>query len=68
MKKSKKWKEDTKLFKSLSDCCYKCSCGHSVIMTRKIDKVICSHCGNYVFKSKKDEFEFRLKEKMKKRG
>jgi len=44
---------------------YTCKCGHRVIITNKQDKTICDWCGHYVFKSKKDEFEFRLKEKMK---
>ena len=44
---------------------YTCKCGHRVIITNKQDKVVCDWCGHYVFKSKKDEFEFRLKEQMK---
>lgn len=42
----------------------KCKCGHSVLFVT--DKKICSHCGNYVFKNKKVEFEYRMKEKLKK--
>lgn len=40
------------------------NCGHSVIFSRK-DKVICRHCGKYVFKNKEIEFKHRLKEEMK---
>ena len=39
-----------------------CSCGHTINIPNKMDKIICSHCGNYVFKDKKTEFEYRLKE------
>lgn len=45
---------------------YRCKCGHKVIIPEKVNKQICSWCGRYVFKNKKDEFEFRLKERMKK--
>lgn len=44
---------------------YKCKCGHRVIISSKRDKSICSWCGSYVFKDKKREFEYRLKEKIK---
>ena len=39
----------------------KCSnCGHSMLIGRK-GKVICSWCGHYIFKDKKEEFEYRLR-------
>lgn len=44
----------------------KCKCGHSVAFPNKTDKVICSWCGNYVFKDKKDEFKYKLSQEMKK--
>lgn len=44
---------------------YRCKCGHRVIIPEWIDKQLCSHCGNYVFKNKKDEFKFRMMEKIK---
>lgn len=40
----------------------KCNCGHSIYIPPHMDKVICNWCGNYVFKDKKTEFSFRLKE------
>jgi ribosomal protein S27AE len=40
-------------------------CGHSVLVTNRYKRIICSWCGYYVFADKKDEFEYRLKEKMK---
>lgn len=44
---------------------YRCSCGHRVVIPDKANKQLCSWCHKYVFKDKKDEFEYRLKEKMK---
>lgn len=44
----------------------KCKCGHSIVFPNKTDKVICSYCGNYVFKDKKVEFNYRLQEEMRK--
>lgn len=45
----------------------KCKCGHSVIIPPQIKKVICHWCGNYVFKDKKAEFEYRIKEQFNKK-
>ena len=42
-----------------------CKCGHSIPMTERTEKTICSWCGNYVFRDKKTEFEYRLKEQCK---
>ena len=44
---------------------YLCSCGHRVIIPKWVDKQLCNWCGHYVFKSKGDEFKFRMKEKLK---
>lgn len=35
-------------------------CGHSLHFA-KVEKKICTWCGNYVFKDKKAEFEYRIK-------
>lgn len=40
---------------------YQCTCGHKVVIPEWADKQCCSWCGNYVFKSKKDEFKYRMK-------
>lgn len=40
---------------------YQCTCGHKVVIPEWVDKQCCSWCGNYVFKSKKDEFKYRMK-------
>lgn len=44
---------------------YRCTCGHRVIIPARVDKQICSWCGNYVFKNNQEEFKYRLKEKIK---
>ena len=44
---------------------YRCKCGHRMVIPPKLDKVVCDWCGKYVFKDKKKEFEYRLREKMK---
>lgn len=44
-----------------------CKCGHRILMGLE-ERKVCSWCGNYVFKTKEDEFKYRLEEKMKKKG
>ena len=50
------------MFQTYTDNTFKCKCGHSVVVSNKIKKVVCNHCGRYVFRDKKDEFIYRLKE------
>jgi len=57
--------------KKLSAACHKVkyyckNCGHSVIIINKVKKNLCDWCGHYVFKNDRDEFEYRLKEKLNK--
>lgn len=44
---------------------YRCKCGHRVIIPFQVEKTVCDWCGNYVFRDKKKEFKYRVKEKMK---
>lgn len=44
---------------------YKCKYGRRIVIPKWVDKQLCDWCGNYVFKSKKDEFQYRLGEKLK---
>ena len=46
---------------------YMCKCGHKNVIPNWMDKTICDWCGNYVFKCKKDEDLYRIKEKMNRR-
>ena len=43
----------------------KCKCSHTIIMTAKKDRVLCYHCGYYVYKDKKTEMKYKIKELMK---
>ena len=43
----------------------KCKCGHSMFMPYGTDKKICSHCGNYVYRTKECEFKEKLLRKLK---
>lgn len=45
----------------------KCKCGHTVTIPPQLDKVLCSWCGKYVFKSAEVEFKYRMFEQMNKR-
>lgn len=44
----------------------KCKCGHSVIVVPTLPKKMCTWCGNWVFRNKKEEFKYRLMEKIHK--
>lgn len=64
------FRKDTKEFerraKEYDKVKYKCKCGHRVIIPKWLDKTPCDWCGNYVFKTKKDEDIYRIMEKMNK--
>jgi len=57
-----KYQDDTKMFDMYAKNRYSCKCGHRVLILNK-DKKICSWCGRYVYKDKKQEFKDKLKEK-----
>jgi hypothetical protein len=63
--------EDIRRFKRLTqvydEVKYRCKCGRRVVIPKGVDKNLCDWCGNYVFKDKKTEFKYRLKEKMNER-
>ena len=55
-----------KLIEALSHYKVKCSkCGHVIILVKQ-KWTICKVCGTKVYKSKKDEFEDKLRKEMKK--
>ena len=56
-------KETIKLASILNDNSTKCKCSHTVVIPVYTDKVLCSWCGRYCFKTKKDEFEYINKSK-----
>lgn len=44
---------------------HRCNCGHRVIVPESKNKEICNWCGHYVFKDKREEFRYRVKEKIR---
>ena len=60
------YKEMDKYVDELQKHKYKCKCGHKVFMDKNKTKAVCDWCGRYVFKNKKDEFNYRMKEALKK--
>ena len=42
-----------------------CKCGHSIVITNKYKKVICTWCGHMVFLDKKTEFDYRMNRLLK---
>lgn len=61
-----KYKDDTKRLNTYTNLTVKCKCGHSIFMPAYIDKIICTHCRNLVFRDKKKEFEYRLRKEIRK--
>lgn len=44
----------------------KCKCGHTLIISPKIGKQLCNHCGHYAYIDKKLEFKDKLKKEINK--
>ena len=67
MKKDRrKFENPTKFITKDVDNKVKCKCGKTVEFWTNEKKVICEWCGNYVFRTKKDEFDYRMKGMLKK--
>ena len=58
-------KEYERMTDELDKVKYRCKCGRRVVIPKRENKKLCTWCGNYVFRDKRDEFEYRLKEKIK---
>lgn len=41
-----------------------CKCGHTQIIGKGRDYVVCGHCGKYIFRTDELEFKYRMKEKL----
>lgn len=58
------WERVFKNHDKLSKLNVKCkNCGHTVFPAR--DRIICSYCGNWVYKNDKIEFKYKFKEILK---
>jgi hypothetical protein len=58
--------DDIKLNEDFNKLKVRCKCGHNQYIPLEKEKMICSWCGCYVFKNKKDEFKYRLNNLIKK--
>ena len=41
----------------------KCSCSHTIYIPSDVDRIICSHCGYWVYRTPKLKFLYEMKEK-----
>lgn len=60
------FKKDNKMFEMYSLFTVYCPCGHSVAIPNKVDRVLCTWCGKWVYKNKQTEFRYKLQEQLKK--
>ena len=58
------FEEDTKIFSDIMKNRVKCPiCGHSITIMKN-DRDICNVCYHWVYKTKKAEFKYKLKERL----
>lgn len=65
--KPKMFRNDDKLMEEASKYKYQCKCGHVVVIYpfEGKNKKLCRWCNRYVFTSSKDEFLYRISERVK---
>ena len=49
----------------IQDYMIKCKSSHTILFTWSKDRLLCSHCGNWVYKDKKTEIKYKMKEYLK---
>ena len=59
-----KYENPTKVLEKIAKNKVYCKCGKTIEFWSEERKMICSWCGNYVFRTAKDEFNFRIKERL----
>lgn len=59
-------KEDTKLFECFAKHKVKCKCSHTVVMM-STERLVCSHCGEWIYKSPEIEFKYKMMKALKER-
>jgi ribosomal protein S27E len=59
------YKEDSKKIGFYTKNSIKCKCGHTIFLGSR-EKIICSWCGQYIFKNEKIKFIYRIGEALKK--
>lgn len=60
--------EIDKYSRILQDHKITCKCGHRMLIPYHVDKMICSWCGNYVYRNKRVEFKDKLSKEIRKNG
>lgn len=53
-----------KYLEELQNNTYTCKCGHRVVIPKNKTKRNCNWCGRSVFKSKRDEFIYKMETKL----
>lgn len=61
----KTYKEIVRDHKKIQDYMIKCKCSHTMLFTGSKDRLCCSYCGNWVYKDKKTEMKYKIKELLK---
>lgn len=60
------FRTDSKTFKDITERTKYCGhCGHSILFQKKTKRIICDHCGYWVYNNKNDEFKDKLLQKKK---
>lgn len=65
LKRYKSYKEIEKEHDTFNNYMIKCKCSHTILFTGIKDRLICSHCGKYVYRNKKAEMKYKVKELLK---
>ena len=58
-------KEFERMSNELNKVKVKCRCGARIVVPMQVDKGLCYRCKNYVFRDKKEEFKYRMREKLR---
>lgn len=64
-KEKENYKQMKKKYDIFQDYMVKCKCSHTLLFTGMKDRLICSHCGNYVYKDEKAKLRYKIKEMLK---
>ena len=65
MPKIKQWEEDSKILSAMQKRRIKCKrCGCTRSVRGSDNKNVCRNCGYYIFRNDKEEFKYRLKERI----
>ena len=69
MKEFKSFKELAETYSKMAELKTRCKrCGCVRLIGNNREKSVCVNCGNYIFKDDKEEFKYRLKESMLRKG